>query len=217
MIFNLILKDIKAYKNTIFLKIFLLWLFFSAVFFFKLYPWDVYMMHACMTIAFANSIFSFSEKNRNTEIMTCSLPVSRSAIVKARYFTTAVIAFAGIILWFLFAYFADFFYTNAVIDFSQIFNLKVLFIVLFFISIHSGIFLPAVFRFRLFGTIITFVAAIVTAITATALLFRPDKRSFTPYFEAGDFLPVTVLIIFMVLAIFISMLLSALIYNKRDL
>ena len=217
MIFNLILKDIKAYKNTIFLKILLLWLFFSAVFFFKLYPWDVYMMHACMTIAFANSIFSFSEKNRNTEIMTCSLPVSRSAIVKARYFTTAVIAFAGIILWFLFAYFADFLYTNATINFRQIFNLKVLFIVLFCISIHSGIFLPAVFRFRLFGTIITFIAAIVTAIAVTVLIFHPDRSSFAPYFEAKDFLLVTISILFMVLALFISALLSALIYNKRDL
>lgn len=217
MIFNLILKDIKAYKNTIFLKILLLWLFFSAVLFFKLYPWDVYMMHACMTFAFASSIFSFFEKNRNTEIMTCSLPVTRSAIVTARYFTSAIIAFAGIILWFLFAYFADFFYTNAIVNFRQIFNLKVLFIVLFFISIHSGIFLPAVFRFRLSGTIMTFIAALVTAIAVTVLIFHPDSSSFAPYFEADDFMLVTVLTLIIVVSLFISALLSALIYNKRDL
>ena len=67
MTFKLILKDFKAYSGTIFLKILLLWLSCSALFFFRFFPWEPYMMHAAMTIAFATSFYSFKEKSNKPD------------------------------------------------------------------------------------------------------------------------------------------------------
>lgn len=218
MIFKLVYKDLLAYKKLI-AGIFLAHMLLAGVFTFRYYPWNIYVMYGYLIISFAGSFIYFSEKKSRVlgETLTCSLPVTRSSIVAAKYLTSAIITVIGIILWFLNAYIFDLIYTNAVTNFYQIAYPKVLFMALFFISIHMSIFLPAVFSFRIFGMVLTYVIALLAAVIPIPLLFYPYKNSYIPYFVAEDFLLITVLIILMVLVLFISVILSVKLYNKREL
>jgi len=113
MIFKLILKDIKVYKTTIFFRILFLWLSAGAIIIFKNFSLEAYIGQACITIVFAHSIFLFNEKKRSAEIITCSLPISRSTIVLARYLTSGVITLLGILLWIIIATIADWIYSTS--------------------------------------------------------------------------------------------------------
>ncbi|MFC1726594.1 ABC-2 transporter permease [candidate division KSB1 bacterium] len=217
MIARLILKDISAFKITIFVKTLLLWFTFSTLTFFRMSPPNGYIFHACMTIIFASSFYSFVEKYHNTEVLTCSLPVTRFLVVAARYLTTAVIAAAGIIIWLLLAYIGGLLYTNNATSFYDIYNIKILFTVLFTVTVHAAIFLPAVFRFNIIGTITTFAAAFVVSLIAGVNIFQYFGNTFTPFLETDDLLRTSLLIIFMTILLVFSVILSVSLYKKRDL
>lgn len=213
MILKLMIKDFKAYSSTIFLRI-LLPMLLGSIFVIQLYRWDVYLMFSCMYLCLASSGFLFTEKKKETEILTCSLPVTRSAIVTARYLISGLISILAIVLFYANAYVADFLYTDPATQFWQISNFKVLFLVLFFLAIFMSIYLPAVFGFRFMGMAITFAIAIISAIFLVATVFKPWTRSFAPYLTQGEFIILSLVIIALP---FISFILSLQIYNKKDL
>ena len=175
------------------------------------------MMIGYLMISAASAFYLFSGKKNGIEMLTCSLPVTRSDIVYARYLAVVVIFSVGLSLWFLNGTIADMIFTNAVTDFSQAKHPKVIFISLFYFSILASIFLPAVFGFRILGMVLTFVIALVVAVASVPLLFHPYSRSFTPYFEASDFYPFMFLSIVIGILLCISFLLSLKIYNYKDL
>ena len=217
MIYKLIFKNLKAYNQTIFIRILLLWFFFSAAFFFRFFPWQVYMMHAALTIVFGASVFSLKEKNHHIETLTGSLPVSRTEIVISRYLTTAIISISGLLIWFAFSYIADFVYSNPATHFEQIFGFKPVLIILFFVLIHTGFFIPALFRFNILGTIVSFVIAMVIALCMTLLFFDPFSRSQTFNFASDDRLIMIQYVIILILFLFISFILSLKLFQSRDL
>ncbi len=208
MIFKLITKDLRVYQETTFLRILILCLFISTIFILRYYSWDAYMMHAAMTIVFAASAFTFREKSHNIELMTCSLPVTRTAIVIARYLTSIIITIAVVIIWLGFAYLGDLLLSNHVTHFNQIFNYKVLSIILFMITIHTIIFLPAVFCFRIAGTIFTFIIAFITAVATTASYFKTYAETFIPHFETDQLFQCVVVVTLLFFFTIISMLLA---------
>jgi len=215
MVVRLILKDIYAYKNTIFLRIILLWLLFGVLVIYRYFPWELspITMHASMTVAIASTLFSFFDKNRKTEILTSSLPVTRSMIVRARYLTSLLIASVGILLWLFIVYVAEYVYPSMRTNYAQIFNFKILLIVLFYIVVHNTLFLPAVFKFRLLGTIFSFALALIASIIATRYAFYHDKGLFNLYLERTDAYALAIII----LAPVISTIVSVFIFKKRDL
>ena len=217
MIRNLILKDLRAHKILIFFRILLPMAILGSLFNLQFYPGNVYVVQGCMVIAVAGSVFSFSEKNRNTEILTCSLPVSRVSIVRARYLASGLIMVFGIVLYYLTAYFSTFLFKNAAAEFSGIANLKVLYLSVFLVSIHMAVFLPSVFRFRLLGSIITFAIALVTSVTVTVIIFKPYRRSMHPFFEAQGFRDLFLLSLGIILLLGLSIFLSMALFKKRDL
>ncbi len=216
MLFKFIIKDFKAYKKLIFGG-FLAHLLMGSIFTFRYYPWHVYTMYGYLVISFISSFYLFSEKKRAAEILTVTLPGTRSTIVIARYLTSIIIAVFGIILWLLNAYISEFIYTDAMSHFQQIAKLKVLFMALLFISIQLSIFLPAAFSFRIFGMVSTFVIALIAAILSIPLIFHPYKRAYNPYFEIGDLALVAFLALCIIFAPFISAAVSMTIYKTRDL
>ena len=216
MIFKLVYKDLLAYKKLI-AGIFLSHMLLAGVFTFRYYQWNIYVMYGYLIISFAGSFICFSEKKQNTETLTCSLPVTRSSIVAAKYLTSAIIAATGIFLWFLNAYIFDLIYTDAVTNFYQITYPKVLFMALFFLSINMSIFLPAVFRLRLLGLILTYSISLTIAVLTIPLIFYPYKSSYIPHFAAEDFFLISVLSVIMIILPIISLLLSLRIYNRQDL
>ena len=216
MILKFIIKDIKGYKKLIIGGYFAP-IVMGSIFTFRYYPWHVYTMYGYLVIAFISSFYLFSEKKRAAEILTITLPGTRSTIVITQYLTSIIIAIFGIILWLLNAYISEFIYTNAMSHFQQIAKLKVLFMALLFISIQLSIFLPAVFSFRIFGMISIFVIALIAAILSIPLIFLPYKRAYNPYFEIGDLALVAFLALFIIFAPLISAAVSMTIYKTRDL
>jgi hypothetical protein len=215
MLRKLILKDIYAYKDPIFLRIMLLWFLFGVLVIYRYFPWDLspITMHASMTIAVAATFFSFFDKNRKTEILSSSLPVTRSMIVRARYLTSFLIILVGIVLWLIIVYLAEHIYPNLKKNYSQIFNFKILLMVLFFTVVHITLFLPAVFKFQLLGTIFSFALALVVSVIATRYVFYREKGSFNLYLETTD----SYALVIIILATIISAIVSIGIYKKRDL
>jgi hypothetical protein len=214
MLLNLILKDLRIYKLTIFVKTLLLWFTFSTIFFFRLLPFENYTMHACLTIMFAASFFSFSGKSRKTEMLTCSLPVTRTNVVAARYLTTLCITISGIIIWLCFAYTGDMIFADSLTSIGDIFRLKIILLILFFVALHASVFLPFLFKFDLFGSITAFIMAAIISLTLTVYLFKPDSRQFTYHIGIEDmiFIPFTLLVI-----LHFSFILSTWLYKKRDI
>ncbi len=217
MIPQLILKDLQAYKVLILLRILLTMAIVSSLFHLQFYPANVYIVQACMVFAAASSIFSFSEKSRNTEILTCSLPVSRVSIVVARYLTSALIMVLGILLFYFMAYLATFLLENAANKFSNIANLRVLYLTIFFVTVHTSLFLPAVFWFRMLGSIIGFAVALIASVVLTRIIFRPYKLSMVAIFREDNVELLVLLTILTILILFASIVLSVKLYQKRNL
>ncbi|MBI5021583.1 MAG: ABC-2 transporter permease [Ignavibacteriales bacterium] len=216
MIIKLILKDLTAYKKNIILN-FLAFMILGNIFIFRYYPWHVYMMYGYLAFVFISTFFSFIEINKNAEALTCSLPVSRSGIVIARYLTSAVLMFGGLALWYLNGFVAGAVYTDAATDFNRAAHLKVLFIAVFFIVLQTSIFLPALFKFRLIGTVLTFVVALVAAVITVVLIFRPYSRSFNSYFVEGELVVISILTSIMVAAPALSLVVSLSLFKRKDI
>lgn len=167
-----------------------------------------------MAIFAAISYFSFSEKKQHLEILTCSLPVTRTAIVLSRYFLALIITFVGIILYYAIAYVGDLIYPHSVTTFSQINHPKVLLMSLFFISIISSIFLPGIFSLKIIGMIFNFAIAAIFAINLTYKIFHPLRNFHESNFQSEK---VITLICAMVLAWLFSVLLSLSHFQRKDL
>jgi hypothetical protein len=213
MITKLILKDIRGYWRFIVLSIFLPGIAWSILLFLPYYHWAGYVLFCSFAIFAAISYFSFSEKKQHIEILTCSLPVTRTAIVLSRYFLALLITFVGIILYYATAYVGDFIYPHSVTTFSQINHPKVLLMSLFFISIISSIFLPAIFSLKMTGMVFNFAIATIGALNLTYKIFDPKQGFHESNFQSDK---VIVLICAMMLAWLLSVLLSIIHYKKKE-
>lgn len=211
---KLILKDIRGYWRFIVLSIFLPGVAWSLLLFLPYYQWSGYVLFCSFAIFAAISYFSFSEKKQHIEILTRSLPVTRTAIVLSRYFLALIITFVGIILYYATAYIGDFIYHHSVTTFSQINHPKILLMSLFFISIISSIFLPGIFGFKMTGMIFNFAIAMIGAMTLTFKIFHPHRNFYESIFKSDK---VIVLICAMTLAWLVSVLLSIIHYKRKEL
>lgn len=211
---KLILKDIRGYWRFIVLSIFLPGIAWSLLLFLPYYHWSGYVLFCSFAIFAAISYFSFSEKKQHIEILTCSLPVTRTAIVLSRYLLALIITFVGIILYYATAYIGDFIYPHSVTTFSQINNPKILLMSLFFISIISSIFLPGIFSLKIIGMIFNLAIAMFGAMTLTFKIFHPHRNFYESNFQSDK---VIVLICAMTLAWIVSVLLSITHYKTKEL
>lgn len=214
MILKLILKDIRGYWRFVVLTIFLPGIAWSLLLFLPYYHWSGYVLFCSFAIFAGISYFSFSEKKQHLEILTCSLPVTRTAIVLSRYLLALTITFVGIILYYATAYIADLIYTHSVTTFSQINHPKVLLMSLFFISIISSIFLPGIFSLKIIGMIFNFAIAAIGAISLTYKIFHPHQNFYESNFQSEK---VITLICAMLLAWLFSALLSLSHFQRKDL
>jgi hypothetical protein len=214
MIAKLILKDIRGYWRFVVLSIFSPGIAWSLLLFIPYYHWSGFVLFCSFAIFAAISYFSFSEKKQHIEILTCSLPVTRTAIVLSRYLLALIITFVGIILYYATAYVGDFIYPHSVTTFSQINHPKVLLMSLFFISIISSIFLPGIFSLKITGMIFNFAIAMIGGLSLTYKIFHPKQGFHESDFESFD---VMILICAMMLALFFSVVLSLSHYQRKDL
>jgi hypothetical protein len=216
MILKLILKDIRAHSSLTFIYILFPMAILNSFFSLRFYPVGGFIIAGFMVIAVACSMFSFFEKNKRTEILTRSLPVTIQAVVLARYLTSLVISLGGMIFYYIGAFIVSFLYTNPKASFNDINNLKVLFIAAFCVVLYNAIFIPAMLKFRFFGSILSSVLALFATILTTVFLFQPYKLAFKPYFEPGDLILVIFLTIFLIFASIVSVAISLSIYKRKE-
>jgi len=172
MLGQLILKDIKAHWKKIFLKTAGAWLMLGGLFFFVFFPWQVYFIHACMAVAFASSTYIISDKSRQAELLSCSLPTNRYSIVVARYLTTGIIVAIVLVMWLFIAWIGEHLFSASRTHFADIFRGEIVFLLLIFQIIHFSLFLPAGFKTGMMGSIITFTLGILSAIITIVFIFN---------------------------------------------
>jgi hypothetical protein len=114
------------------------------------------------------------------------------------------------------AYLIQFIYANPRSHFNELYSLKALFIALFFTSIHAGIFIPAIFKFKLPGMIFTFVIGLAAAILITHYFYAPYQSSFKLYFISNDFFQIRLLSLIILIELSLSILLSVIFCQKSE-
>jgi len=206
--FKLIIKDIRANYKAILFRLVIPMLLGGLFFTYPYLGWISYFSLACLIIIISGSLYSIWDKNKSVEILTCSLPVSRNNVVNSRYLTSLIITVTGLIIWGLNAYIADLIWVESATQLSDLFNLKILFMALFMISIHFSIFLPAVFQFRRLGMIMIIVFSIVISLALTELFFLPDDGVLNPRLEVEKTYLYIALLMVMIVLPWISMQLS---------
>lgn len=214
---NLVLKDIKSNKDIILIKIIIPMILGG---FFLTYPylgWDPYFMLTCMITVISGSIYPIREKYKNVELLTCSLPVSRNKVIYSKYLTAFIITISGISLWGLNAYLADLFWVDPATQLYQLFNLKALFTALFFISVSYSLYLPSIFLFKQLGMIIFLCFAIIISIFLSAHFLMQSPHPFHSEAEIKDVIKYIVLFIIMIILPIISISISKIIYNQKDI
>ena len=219
MLFNLILKDLKAYKKYLSLAIFLPGILWTSIVFYKYFPWNNYMMFCNLIIFAAGAYYTFSEKRQNLQTLICSLPVSRNQIVIAKYLTTIVIVVIGIIIFILTTYFNNQIHGYSAIDFQKVFHLKILFMSFFMFSIFFSIFLPATFYFSLIGMAFTLAIASIISVHSFVIAFRAYKSSFVPYFPPDEVWKILLLTMIMIClpTIYLPFIIKSRIWSKKHL
>ncbi len=215
--FKLIIKDIRANYKAILFRLVIPMLLGGLFFTYPYLGWISYFSLACLIIIISGSLYSIWDKNKSVEILTCSLPVSRNNVVNSRYLTSLIITVTGLIIWGLNAYIADLIWVESATQLSDLFNLKILFMALFMISIHFSIFLPAVFQFRRLGMIMIIVFSIVISLALTELFFLPDDGVLNPRLEVEKTYLYIALLMVMIVLPWISMQLSKYLFCRKDL
>ena len=214
---KLILKDIRANKNILLFRIIIPMLIGGFFFTFPYLGWESYFMLACMVTIISGSAFYIWEKRKNIEMLTCSLPVSRNTVVYSRYLISLFFGISGLVIWGLNAWFADMTWEESATQFGNLFNLKILFMALFMMSVHFSIYLPSAFYFRHVGMILFIAISIMLSIVLTATFFIPDNGILNPNLEAEKAWLYIVLLAVMIILPWISIQISKYIFNKKDL
>jgi len=215
--FKLIIKDIRANYKAIFFRLVIPMLLGGVFFTYPYLGWISYFSLACLIIIISGSVYSIWEKNKSVEILTCSLPVTRNNVVNSRYLASLIITVAGLIIWGLNAFIADLIWVESATQLSDLFNLKILFMALFMISIHFSIFLPAVFQFRRLGMIMFIVFSMIISFALTELFFIPDDGVLNPGLEVEKTPKYVALLMVMIVFPWISMQLSKYLLKRKDL
>lgn len=213
MITKLILKDLRGYWQFIVFWIFLPSIAWSGLLYFPYYPWHGYVLFCSIAIFAAISYFTFSEKKQHLEVLTCSLPVTRTAIVLSRYIFALLVMIAGFIIFYSITWIADLIYSNPVTTFEQINHPKVLLMCLFLISFVTSYFLPAVFSSKIMGMVFNFMIALIFGITVTLKIFRPHQNSYELDFSPEKFM---LLIAVTLLLPLISILVSVYSFHRQE-
>jgi ABC-type Na+ efflux pump permease subunit len=144
MMLTLLLKDLKAFGRSL-LKITVLSLIVITLFvFLNEGSWFIYIVMAAGQISFVIGYYLMSEKMRQGELLICSLPVTRNAIMRAKYLAASLIAIGGMALWFLYACLLNSIFTDLPGNFHLFTNPMVIIVILFYFSFFINAFVPLV-------------------------------------------------------------------------
>jgi len=180
--------------------------------------WRGFLLIAPAQISFLVGYFVLQEKNSKAEMLTWSLPVSRSVLVSSKYIGAGLLSVAGILVWTGMAWVIHAVVSGAPGDF-QLYtgNAFVPIISIFYMVVFISLFLPLL---QVFNAIWIFMNAMVGCLLIVFIgivLIHPSVDSYFKGAKVVD-LPYT-LVMALIAAILLSLsfALSRMLIKKREL
>ena len=213
----LLLKDARAFGKSL-LKITVLSLIVITLFvFLNEGSWFIYIVMAAGQISFVIGFYLMSEKMHQGELLICSLPVTRTAIMRGKYLAALFIAIGGMALWFLYACLLNFIFTDLPGNFHLFTNPMVIFSILFYFSFFISAFVPIVTIFDKIW-VLTNLSILFAAIFIVPFNFYFEFSGLVHgEFETENILFLGSLILIMILLPWLSMTLSTRLFKNREL
>jgi len=154
-------------------------------------------------------------KKESGELLSYSLPVDRNTIVFARYLTWLFTAAIVTVLWLFLTYLSILLNRRLPFSFDQLLSLKSALIFTAMMVIQSSIFIPAFFRFGIFGTGIGLFGSIAPLFFFITILRDKSSFSITPSVY-GNFLFVSLLLLVFLGLLGISCRISLAVNRSRE-
>ena len=213
----LLLKDARAFGKSL-LKITVLSLIVITLFvFLNEGSWFIYIVMAAGQISFVIGFYLMSEKMHQGELLICSLPVTRTMIIRGKYLAALLIAIGGMALWFLYACLLIFIFTDLPGNFHLFTNPMVIFFILFYFSFFISAFVPIVTVFDKIW-VLTNLSIFFAAIFIVPFNFYFEFSGLVQAeFKAGNILFFSFLTLIMILLPWLSMTLSTRLFKGREL
>ncbi|MFC1554222.1 ABC-2 transporter permease [candidate division KSB1 bacterium] len=215
--FRLLLRKYFLENKRLYLTIIFFGLIISSSVIFRYYSWDVYFMYCCIIISSMIFASKFTEIKTNLESFSVSLPASRNILVSVKFIFSWLVFLSGIIFFGLNAYVSDRLYTDPGTDINMLINMKTLFMSVCFFSIFISLFSPAIFKFKIIGTIILFIVSLTMVIAVLIYIFEPQTGRYSPYFSEGEFLPMLTTAIIMLISLIVSFIYSRYLYQRKEI
>ena len=213
----LLLKDVRAFGRSL-LKITLLSLIVITLFvFLNEGSWFIYIVMAAGQISFVIGYYLMGEKMHRGESLICSLPVTRTMIIRGKYLAASLIAIGGMTLWFLYACLLNSIFTDLPGNFQLFTNPMVIFAMLFYFSFFISAFTPLVTIFDKIW-LLTNLSILFAAIFIVPFNFYFEFSGLVQAeFKGGNILFFGLLTVIMILLPWLSIALSTRLFRQREI
>lgn len=214
---TLLLKDLRAFGKSLLKITALSFIVISLFIFLNEGSWFIYIMMAAGQISFIIGYYLMSEKMHRGELLICSLPVTRTAIMRAKYLAALLIAIGGMALWFLYACLLNSIFTDLPGNFHLFTNPMVIFFILFYFSFFISAFVPIVTSFDKIW-LLTNLSILFAAIFIVPFSFYFEISGLVQAkFEAENILFFGFLTVIIILLPWLSLIFSTRLFKCREL
>jgi ABC-type transport system involved in multi-copper enzyme maturation permease subunit len=157
------------------------------------------------------------EKMRRGEMLICSLPVTRTTIIRGKYLAASLIAIGGMTLWFLYACLLNLFFTDSPGDFHLFTNPIVIFFILFYFSFFISVFFPIVTIFEKIWALTNLWIFFAAIFIVPFSLYYETRGLLLSEFKTGNILFISLLTAIMIILPWLSIALSNRLFKRREL
>lgn len=217
MILNLLQKDMRAFGKSM-LKLTALSLVVLCLFSFtSKNSWLLYILMSAGQISFIVGLYLMSEKMHRGELMICSLPVTRIMLVRGKIIGASLVAFAGIIIWYLLALIFHSVINVRLTDSHLLFSPIMLVFVLLYFSFFISVVLPlSIILDKLWALTNLSILFAAIFIVPFSLLYE-SRGLFNFNSSVGLFFLYIILITGIIGLPFVSLKISSQLFTKREL
>jgi ABC-type transport system involved in multi-copper enzyme maturation permease subunit len=217
MIIKLILKDLRSSW-----KVLLVWtalMLAIDVFFISIEDsWRGFLLITPAQISFLVGYFVLQEKNSKAEVLTWSLPVSRSAMVASKYIAAGLISAAGILVWTGMAWIIQGVVMGVPDDFQSFSeNAFVPAIAVFYLIVFISIFLPLLQVFNATWVFMNVMVGCLLFIFIGILLIHPSVDAYFKGIKVVDLSYFLIMALIAMIFLSLSYTFSRILIKRREL
>ncbi|MBN2091823.1 ABC-2 transporter permease [candidate division KSB1 bacterium] len=217
MIVNLIIKDVKAFGKSLLIITVLSLVVISLFSFLNEHSWFVYIVMATGQISFIIGYYLTSDKIRQGEPLICSLPVSRTTIIRGKYLAASLIAIFGMMLWFLYAWLLHLIFKNTPDDLYLFTRPLIIFFIIFYFACFISAFIPLVTIMDKIWSLTNLSILFATIFIIAFSFFYETSDRLRTDFNIEAFAFVILLTVIMIILTWFSIQISNRLFQRREL